>query len=363
MTEARNRLHKIWSTLSPAEKIIFGIGEELEKLLLELNWFRENTILPSDTSQIQPHSDGHYREQLKQRLPIIIRTTKHLNEILDFLQGQTTARYYGIDEDTLAIVQNAMANYSESSDYYETLLTYLRNWLESQNIQRSYLQQIDLLITQLYRINTLLPIVDYKVETAKKLFPHSGMETYDFASPLEDPRIHIIEEPGNAGEGPLEISDTISLKLPSQPTSIQSSTYLVITVDDKPVKIFLSHTEAAFIHYLGEERNAGGSYWLEKPNEHKDILESIFNRFSLKTSLEEQINWDSIPTPPPSRLAWFWDFKNISRRGICNQIHRKIKFQFPESDLTLIQALDPKTPARIGNYSLISSIHRFTVFK
>ena len=363
MTEERNRLRKIWNTLSPAEKIILGISEEVEKLLVELNWFKENTVLLSDASQIQPHSDGHYREQVKQRLPIIIRTTKHLNEILDFLQGQNTARYYGIDEDTLTLVQTAMMNYRESSEYYETLLTYLRNWLENQNIQRSYLQQIDLLMTQLHRINTLLPIVDYKVETAKKLFPLSSTDEYHFPSPLEDPRIHIIEEPGNIQEGPQEISDTISLKLPNQSTSVQSSTYLVLTVNDKPVKIFLSHTEAAFIHYLGDERNAGGSYWLEKPNEHKDVLLNIFNKFSLKLSLEEQIDWDSIPTPPPSRLAWFWDFKNISRRGICNQIHRKIKFQFPETNFTLIQALEAKTPARVGNYALISSIQRFTVFK
>jgi hypothetical protein len=156
--------------------------------------------------------------------------------------------------------------------------------------------------------------------------------------------------------------DGLVLNLPEDQTTDQSSVDLNFMSDDKKIaKIKLSHMEAAFLYYLGSEREAGESYWLHAPEEHQDLLRKIWNSFSLPQYFEDELELES---PKKDSSTWIWDFRNTNRKTLRNQIQRKIKYlQSSALDFNLITSIKSKSPSRGGNYKLSNQIKAFEIIK
>lgn len=156
--------------------------------------------------------------------------------------------------------------------------------------------------------------------------------------------------------------DGLVLHLPEDQTTDQSPIYLDFMSSDKKIAdIKLSHMEAAFLYYLGSEREAGESYWLHAPEEHKDLLRKIWNSFSLPQYFEDELELES---PKKDSSTWIWDFRNTNRKTLRNQIQRKIKYLQSEAlDLNLITSIKSKSPSRGGNYKLNNQIKAFEIIK
>mgnify|MGYP006420556575 CR=1 FL=1 len=154
--------------------------------------------------------------------------------------------------------------------------------------------------------------------------------------------------------------DGLVLDLPEDQTTDQSPVDLDFMSDDKKIaKIKLSHMEAAFLYYLGSEREAGESYWLHAPEEHQDLLRKIWNSFSLPQYFEDELELES---PKKDSSTWIWDFRNTNRKTLRNQIQRKIKYlQSSALDFNLITSIKSKSPSRGGNYKLNTQINSFEI--
>ena len=152
------------------------------------------------------------------------------------------------------------------------------------------------------------------------------------------------------------------LHLPEDQTTDQSIVKLdFMSSDNKIADIKLSHMEAAFLYYLGAEREAGESYWLHAPNKHRELLLKIWNSFSLPQSFENELELESAQK---DSTTWIWDFRNTNRKTLRNQIQRKIKYLHAEAlDFNLITSIKPKSPSRGGNYKLNNQITSFEISK
>ena len=150
------------------------------------------------------------------------------------------------------------------------------------------------------------------------------------------------------------------LSLPEDNTSNQSKVSLCIMRSSEEIgKVILSHMEAAFLYYLGAEREAGESYWLHAPNEHRELLLKIWNSLSLPRAFEDELAMDS---PKKDSSTWIWDFRNNNRKTLRNQIQRKLKYLREDAlDFNLITSIKPKSPSRGGNYKLNNQITSFEI--
>ena len=155
--------------------------------------------------------------------------------------------------------------------------------------------------------------------------------------------------------------DGLVLHLPEDQTTDQSPVYLDIVSSNKKIAdIMLSHMEAAFLFYLGAELQANESHWLHEPENHKPTLQKIWNSFALPQHFETELEMTS-PTKG-STSTWIWDFRNVNRKTLRNQIHRKIKvLRLDALDFDLITSIKPKSPSRGGNYKLNSQIKSFEI--
>ncbi len=155
--------------------------------------------------------------------------------------------------------------------------------------------------------------------------------------------------------------DGLVLHLPEDQTSDQSSVYLDIMSSNKKIAdIMLSHMEAAFLFYLGAELQANESHWLHEPENHKPTLQKIWNSFALPQHFETELEMTS-PTKG-STSTWIWDFRNVNRKTLRNQIHRKIKvLRLDALDFDLITSIKPKSSSRCGIYKLNNQIKSFKI--
>jgi hypothetical protein len=154
--------------------------------------------------------------------------------------------------------------------------------------------------------------------------------------------------------------DRLTLILPDDQTTDQSPVILEFnSKGEKIADIKLSHMEAAFLYYLGSEREAGESYWLHAPNERRELLRKIWNSFALPQTFEDELELDA---PKKDSTTWIWDYRNANRKTLRNQIQRKIKYlQSPAMDFNLIISIKSKSPSRGGNYKLNPLIKSFKI--
>ncbi len=155
--------------------------------------------------------------------------------------------------------------------------------------------------------------------------------------------------------------DGLVLHLPEDQTTDQSHVYLDFMSSGKKVaSIELSHMEAAFLYYLGVERNADETLWLSFPEKHYSVLRKIWEGFCLPEYFE-----DELALNPPIKgvtRTWIWDFDNTNRKSLSSQIRKKIKIIPSESlDFNLIVSIKSTQTPYGGNYKLNSQIKSFEI--
>ena len=157
--------------------------------------------------------------------------------------------------------------------------------------------------------------------------------------------------------------DCLVLHLPEDQTTDQSLIYLDLLSSDKKVAgIELSHMEAAFLYYLGAERNAKETLWLSFPEKQSGVLRKIWKSFCLPEYFEDELAL--IPPIKGITKTWIWDFDNTNRKSLRHQIQKKIKAILSESlRFNLIGPYKSTQTPYGGNYKLNTQITSFEISK
>jgi hypothetical protein len=157
--------------------------------------------------------------------------------------------------------------------------------------------------------------------------------------------------------------DGLVLHLPEDQTTDQSPVYLdFISDDNKITDIELSHMEAAFLYYLGAERNASETLWLSFPEKQYGVLRKIWKSFCLPDYFEDELAL--IPPIKGITRTWIWDFENVNRKNLSSQIRRKIGvIPRPSLKFKLIVPYKSSQTPYGGNYKLNNQIKSFEIIK
>ena len=156
--------------------------------------------------------------------------------------------------------------------------------------------------------------------------------------------------------------DGLVLHLPEDQTTDQSPVVLdFISSDKKIAEIKLSHMEAAFLYYLGAERNAKETLWLSFPEKQSGVLRQIWKSFCLPEYFEDELAL--IPPIKGITRTWIWDFDNVRRKNLRNNIQKHIK-PYPQlRDLKLVVSYKSSESPYGGNYRLNTQINAFEIVK
>ena len=150
------------------------------------------------------------------------------------------------------------------------------------------------------------------------------------------------------------------LHLPEDQTTDQSPVYLdFMSSESKIADIKLSHMEAALLYYLGAERNAKETLWLSFPEKQSGVLRQIWKSFCLPEYFEDELAL--IPPIKGITRTWIWDFDNVRRKNLRNNIQKHIK-PYPQlRDLKLVVSYKSSESPYGGNYKLNSQIKSFEI--
>jgi len=156
--------------------------------------------------------------------------------------------------------------------------------------------------------------------------------------------------------------NTLKINLPKDPTDPKDKAHFQIGNNQNLIKpVELSHDQASLLLYLAMERQNGGTYWLEKPDEHRSELKRIFNCLYLANYFEDEIDIDTPNRQEKSSLkTWVWDFDNKRRKAIVSDINNKIK-NLREIDFKIISGIPTRTASRKGNYAINKQIEYIVI--